>query len=248
MLFQDRVYIVTGAGSGIGEAAAKRLATDGARVVIADMNEEGGRRVESDIAGLGGTAVFTKVNVAEETEVDRLVDFTVATYGRLDGAINNAGVGQPQGRLHETDVDAWDRLHAVNLRGVFLCLRAEVRYMLSHGGGAIVNTASLGGLTPVPGRGAYVAAKHGVVGLTKQAAMEYIKDGIRVNAVAPGLVATSLFNALTPEQQVAYAVGQPGGRAAQPDEIANAMAWLLSDQASFVSGDVVLVDGAAILH
>lgn len=244
MRFSDRVYAVTGAGSGIGEAAAKKLAADGARVVVADYDEVNGERVVTEIEASGGTAAFVKVNVAEEADADALVDFAVSTFGQLDGAINNAGVGQPVQRIHEMDTAAWDRIHSVDLRGVFLCMRAELKHFLANGGGAIVNTASGAGLKAAPGQGSYVAAKHGVIGLTKQAAIEYVTDNIRVNAVAPGLVATPQFRSYPQEAQEMYAAMQPGGRPAEPEEIANAMAWLLSDEASFVSGETLLVDAA----
>jgi hypothetical protein len=175
-----------------------------------------------------------------------MVDFAVATFGRLDGAINNAGVADSAQRLHETELADWDRIHRVDLRAVFLCMRAEITHFLAHGGGVIVNTASIAGLKAIPGKGAYVAAKHGVVGLTKLAAIEYIKDGIRVNAVAPGAVATPLLRSHPKEEQAIYAHIQPGGRPAEPEEVANAMAWLLSDEASFVSGDTLLIDAASL--
>lgn len=246
MRFSGRAYIVTGAGSGIGEAAAKRLAADGGQVVIADFDAVGGARVADEIGAAGGSAAFVKVDVGDEGDAERLIAFAVDTFGRLDGAINNAGIGQPVQRLHELDSAVWDRLHRVDLRGVFLCMRAEIRHFLAHGGGAIVNTASVAGLKATSGQGAYVAAKHGVVGLTRQAAIEYIDDGIRVNAVAPGLVGTPQFLSFPEADRRMYEAEQPGGRAAKPEEIANTMAWLLSDEASFVSGDVVLVDRAAL--
>ena len=247
MWLTDRAYIVTGAGSGIGEAAAKRVAAEGGRVVVADVDEAGGRRVVDEIKTAGGAAVFAKANVSEEADANGLVTAAIDAFGRLDGAINNAGIGQPVQRLHELDIAAWDRLHGVDLRGVFLCMRAEIRHLLANGGGAIVNTASIAGLTAVEGQGAYVAAKHGVVGLTRQAAMEYVRDNIRVNAVAPGLVATPQFMSFPEKDRAMYEAAQPNGRAARPEEIANVMAWLLSDQASIVSGDVVLADGTAML-
>src|SRR5699024_10163130 len=239
-----RVSAVTGAGSGIGEAAAKKLASDAASVVVADFDRAGGERVVQEIEAVGGTAAFIKIDVAAEEDAQALVDFTVSTYGRLDGAINNAGVGQPVQRLHEMDMAAWDRIHTVDLRGVFLCMRAQLVHFLAAGSGVIVNTASGAGLKAAPGQGAYVAAKHGVVGLTKQAAIEYITDNIRVNAVAPGLVATPQFRSYPQADQEMYAAMQRGGRPAEPEEIANTMAWLLSDEASFVSAETLLVDAA----
>jgi NAD(P)-dependent dehydrogenase (short-subunit alcohol dehydrogenase family) len=235
---------VTGAGSGIGEATAKTLAADGASVIVADFDTASGERVTQEIEAAGGKAAFVKVNVAEEADAQALVEFAVSTYGRLDGAVNNAGVGQPVQRIHEMDTAAWDRIHSVDLRGVFFCMRAQLVHFLANGGGAIVNTASSAGLKATAGQGAYVAAKHGVVGLTKQAAIEYVGDNIRVNAVAPGLVATPQFRSYPQADQEMYAALQPGGRAAEPQEIANAMAWLLSDEASFVSGETLLIDAA----
>ena len=158
--------------------------------------------------------------------------------------MNNAGVGQPVQRIHEMATAAWDRIHTVDLRGVFFCMRAELIHFLGAGGGVIVNTASGTGLKAAPGQGAYVAAKHGVIGLTKQAAIEYVNDGIRVNAVAPGLIATPQFRSYPEDAQKMYAAMQPGGRPGEPVEVANAMAWLLSDEASFVSGETMLVDAA----
>jgi NAD(P)-dependent dehydrogenase (short-subunit alcohol dehydrogenase family) len=242
MKFSERAHLVTGGGSGIGEAAAKKLAAEGSAVVIADFDDVGGRRVVDEIVSAGGTAAFVKANVADEADVQEMVDFAVETFGRLDGAINNAGVGQHAQRLHETTADGWDRVHSVDLRGVFLCMRAELNHFLAHGGGAIVNLASVSGFQATPGQGSYVAAKHGVVGLTRQAAIEYVKDGIRVNAVAPGVVATPQFRTFPKVDQEMYTAGQPGGRAGEPGEVANALAWLLSDEASFVSGETMFVD------
>jgi NAD(P)-dependent dehydrogenase (short-subunit alcohol dehydrogenase family) len=245
---QQRVYIVTGGGAGIGEAAVKRLAVGGAAVVIADVDETAGARVASEVAAIGGRAAFTPVDVSKEADAEAMVRFAVDTYGRLDGAVNNAGTGQPISRLHEVSTETWDHVHSVDLRGVWLCMKAEITYFLTVGGGAIVNTASVAAFRPAPGQGAYTAAKHGVVGLTSQAAIEYVKDGIRVNAVAPGLVGTPQFRSYPEDAQKLYTAIQPGGRPAEPLEIANAMAWLLSDEASFVSGATLLVDAAAMQH
>ncbi|CAN5167930.1 SDR family oxidoreductase [soil metagenome] len=244
MRFSDKVYVVTGAGSGIGEAAAKKLASEGGKVVVADVDDKGGARVVSEIEAGGGTASFVHIDVSQEGEAEKMVEYAVDTFGRLDGAINNAGVGQPVKKIHEMSTADWDRVHSIDLRGAFLCMRAELVHFLKAGGGAIVNTASGTGLKAAPGQGGYVAAKHGVVGLTKQAAIEYVTDNIRVNAVAPGLVATPQFRSYPEDAQKLYSAMQPGGRPAEPSEIANVMAFLLSDDASFVSGDTILVDAA----
>jgi len=244
MRFSDRVYAVTGAGAGIGEAAAKKIAVDGGAVVVADVDDKGGQRVVEEIVAAGGKAAFIHIDVSQEGEAEKMVQFAIDTFGRLDGAVNNAGVGQPVKKIHEMSTADWDRIHSIDLRGAFFCMRAELKHFLEAGAGVIVNTASGTGLKAAPGQGGYVAAKHGVVGLTKQASIEYVKDNIRVNAVAPGLVGTPQFRSYPEADQAMYSQLQPGGRVAEPEEIANVMAFLLSDEASFVSGDTVLVDAA----
>jgi NAD(P)-dependent dehydrogenase (short-subunit alcohol dehydrogenase family) len=244
MRFVEQVFAVTGGGSGIGEATVKRLASDGARVVVADVDDTNGQRVVDEVVAAGGTAAYVHIDVSLETDAETLVEFALTTYGRFDGAVNNAGVGQHVIKLHEVDAATWDRLHGVDLRGVFLCMRAQIRHFLTTGAGVIVNTASGAGLAAAPGQAAYVAAKHGVVGLTRQAAIEYVSDGIRVNAVAPGLVATPQFRSYPADAQKMYEAMQPGGRAAEPREIADAIAFLMSDEASFVSGSILQVDAA----
>jgi NAD(P)-dependent dehydrogenase (short-subunit alcohol dehydrogenase family) len=246
MRFNDRVFAVTGGGAGIGEATVRKLSEDGASVVIADLDYAGGNRLATEVTAAGGHAAFVPIDVSDEHDADALVRFALDTFGRFDGAVNNAGVAQrPPSRIHELDTGAWDRVHAIDLRGLFFCVRAELKHFLRSGGGVIVNVASVAGLKPEPGIGAYVAAKHGVVGLTKSAAIEYAADNIRVNAVAPGMVATTTLSRSIPgDPQKLYASRQPGGRAAQPMEIASAIAWLLSDEASFASGDTLLVDAA----
>jgi NAD(P)-dependent dehydrogenase (short-subunit alcohol dehydrogenase family) len=246
MRFTDMVIAVTGGGAGIGEATVTKLTADGASVVIADLDDEAGNRVAAEVTSKGGHAAFVHIDVSEERDADALVRFALDSFGRFDGAVNNAGVGQrPPSRIHELGTGAWDRVYAIDLRGLFFCLRAELGHFLHSGGGVIVNVASVAGLMAEPGIGAYVAAKHGVIGLTKSAAIEYPADNIRVNAVAPGIVATPrLSRSIAGDPQELYASRQPGGRPAQPVEIANAIAWLLSDEASFVSGHTLLVDAA----
>jgi hypothetical protein len=244
--FTDRVLAVTGGGSGIGEATVRKLTEDGANVVIADVDDAGGKRVAAETNDAGGHAAFVNVDVSREPDADTLVRFALDTFGRFDGAVNNAGVGGPVQRIHQLNTGAWDRVQGIDLRGLFFCMRAELKHFLSSGGGVIVNTASVAGLKAVPGQGAYVAAKHGVIGLTKQAAIEYVTDNIRVNAVAPGAVATPLVFRSRPEDAHEPHSIQPGGRLAEPVEIANAIAWLLSDEASFVSGETLLVDAALV--
>ncbi|GAA5149573.1 SDR family oxidoreductase [Pseudonocardia eucalypti] len=245
MNFDGKVALVTGAATGIGEATATLLAARGAAVVIADLDEALAEKVATAIRGDGGRAAFIGVDVADEAQVEAMVDFTVAEFGGLHLAVNNAGISQPEQRTHEMTAQVWDRVMNVNLRGCWLCLRAEARHFLANGGGSIVNVASGAGLKAgPPGLTAYVASKHGVVGLTRNAAIDYIRDNIRVNALAPGTTATSLLKAYPEETQRAYAALMPCGRMSEPSEQAEAIAWLLSDQASYVSGTVLEADMA----
>jgi len=244
MGMNGKVIVVTGGGAGIGEATVKALAASGATIVVSDNDEVGGTRVAGEVKSAGGEASFVKVNVADEDDVARMVQFALDTYGRLDGAVNNAGVGQPHKKFHEVTTAEWDRVHNVDLRGCFFCMRAEINHFLTAGGGVIVNTASGSGLKAAPGQASYVAAKHGVVGLTRQAAIEYIADNIRVNAVAPGLVATPQYLSYPEEAREVYEKLMPMGRSAQPEEIAAVITFLLSDEASYVAGATLEVDGA----
>jgi len=241
-----KIALVTGGSSGIGRATAQIFAREGATVVVADVLVDGGEETVRLIKAAGGEALFVKTDVSQPVEVDALVKRTVETYGRLDYAFNNAGI---EGALQPTgDYDAavWDRVMSINLRGVWLCMKSEIQQMLKQGGGAIVNTASAAGLVAVPGLSAYVAAKHGVVGLTKTAALEYAKAGIRVNAVCPGGVDTPMVKRVfgnNPQFAEAAASAEPVGRLAQPAEIGEAVVWLCSDAASFVTGHAMAVDG-----
>lgn len=244
-----KVALVTGASSGIGRAAALAFAREGAKVVAADVTVEGGNETVTLIKRTGGEAVFVPTNVAKAAEVEALVNAAVSTYGRLDCAYNNAGISGKSQSVVDTTEENWDRIIAINLTGVWLCMKYEIPVMLKTGGGAIVNTASDAGLIGVKRTGAYVASKHGVVGLTKTAALEYAKQGIRVNAVCPGPIETPMlmkgadrFPQMIPKMVQA----QPNGRLGKPEEIAEAAVWLCSDAASFVTGLAMPVDGGYI--
>ena len=246
MLLKGKVGLVTGGASGIGEAIAKRMAAEGASVLVADLDEAGGTRVSAEIGDVGGAATFQRTDVSSEESVKSMVDMALKTYGRLDLAANNAGIPQSPILLHEVDVALWDRIVGINEKGMFLCLRAEISAMLESGG-AIVNTVSTAGLKAIPQLGAYTASKHSVVGITKQAAIDYIQCGIRVNGVAPGVVNTPLVQALPEHERRAYAARTPIGRLIEPGEIASAVIWLMSDDSSQITGSILAVDGGQML-
>jgi NAD(P)-dependent dehydrogenase (short-subunit alcohol dehydrogenase family) len=246
-LVAGKVALITGAGSGIGRASALTFAREGAKVVVADVIVEGGEETVRLIHQAGGEAVFMRADVSQAAEVEALVKKAVATYGRLDCAHNNAGIEGPGATTVDYAEARWDRVIAVNLKGVWLCMKYEIPEMLKHGGGAIVNTASTAGLVGYPRGSAYVASKHGVVGLTKTAALEYAKSGVRVNAVCPGAIDTPMMGRITdhrPQRAARMAAAEPVGRMGQPGEIAEAVVWLCSDAASFVTGHAMAVDGA----
>ncbi len=246
-LVAGKVALVTGAGSGIGRATALIFAREGAKVVVSDVTVDGGEETVRLVKQAGGEAIFVKADVAQASEVEALVSKAVQTYGRLDCAHNNAGVPGPNKMIVDITEERWDQVIAVNLTGVWHCLKYEIAQMLKQGGGAIVNTSSDAGLVGVPRVGAYVASKHGVIGLMKTAALEYAKSGIRVNAVCPGPIDTPMLRGPGGERVdrlVAKMVtAQPGGRLGQPQEIAEAALWLCSDAASFVTGHAMSVDG-----
>lgn len=239
-----KVALVTGAGSGIGEATARTLAALGAGVLVVDIDADAAMRVAAAIRGTGGRAAPRHVDVADAAQVATLIPSALEAFGALDLAVNNAGFGHDYARLHEVPDETWDSLMAVNLRGTWLCMKAELAHFLRHGGGAIVNTASAAGLRSLPGRGVYSVSKHGIVGLTRNAAIEYAADGIRVNAVAPATVNTPQIAALPAAEREKFAAAMPAGRVAEPREVAEAIAWLLSDAASYVSGEILQIDYA----
>ena len=244
-----KVALVTGGGSGIGQATALIFAREGAKVVVADITVEGGEETVRQIQAAGGDATFVKTDVSQAAEVEALVNKTVETYGQLDCAFNNAGIGGAAKLTTDCTEEEFDRTIAVNLTGVWLCMKYEIQHMLSHGGGSIVNTASAAGLIAIPSTPDYTASKHGVVGLTKTAALEYAKFGIRVNAVCPGAVDTSMVargaQAIPGFDEIAIAM-EPVGRMGQPSEIGEAVVWLCSDAASFVTGMPMSVDGGMV--
>ncbi len=249
-LLDGKIALVTGAGSGIGRATALEMARNGAKVVVADVVEEGGRGTVDAIERADGEAVFVRADVTSGTDVAAMIRTAVDTYGRLDCAVNNAGIGgtSRDGRryaTHECPDDQWARILGVNLTGVFLCLKHEITQMLAQGGGAIVNTASIAGM--VGGFGTpYVASKHGVVGVTRNVALEYARQGIRVNAVCPGPIQTPMVEAAfaaVPDLEERWLATEPVGRIAAPSEVAAAITWLCSDAASFVTGIAMPVDG-----
>lgn len=246
-----KTALVTGGGSGIGRAASLAYAKDGARVVVADVNVEGGEETVQLIKEAGGEAILVHADVSKPADTEAMVAQAVEAFGSLDCAFNNAGIGGGRERHLTGDYleDDWDRVMSINLKGVWLCMKAEIPQMLKQGKGAIVNTASVAGLVGLSGSVAYVAAKHGVTGLTKAAAMEYAKSGIRVNAVCPGYIQTPLVQGIFDriegyEERVASR--HPMDRLGQPDEIAQAVLWLSSDAASFVTGHNMVVDGGYV--
>ena len=250
MSFEDKVALVTGAGSGMGLAAARAFAAEGAAVALADINEAAARAAAEQLVAAGHKAIGIHCDVADDAQVKAMVEQTVATFRRLDAAFNNAGIQSPVAEVADASLAEFDRVNAVNLRAVFCCMKYELLQMREQGSGAIVNNSSLGGLVGIAGRAAYHAGKHGVLGLTKSAALEYASRGIRINAVCPGMVNTPMAAFVTknydPEIVGRMVAQEPIGRFGRPEEIAAAVVWLCSPAASFMVGHALTVDGGLL--
>jgi NAD(P)-dependent dehydrogenase (short-subunit alcohol dehydrogenase family) len=251
MRLEHKIALVTGGGSGIGRAAALAFAREGAKVVVSDINETGGEHTVGLIRSSGGGAIFVKTDVTKAAEVESLVKTVVENFGRLDCAFNNAGIGGTITRTADRTEDEWDLTMNVNLKGVWLCMKYELQQMVLQGGGAIVNTASAAGLIGFQNASAYTASKHGVVGLTRSAALEYARKHIRVNAVCPGFTETAMMDeweSNRPGMVEGIASFNPMKRLGKPEEIAEAVVWLCSDAASFITGHALAVDGGVVVQ
>jgi len=243
-MLTNKVAIITGAGSGIGAACARLFAKNGANVVIADIDKKGSESVVKAITKAGGEATFVKTDTSKPKDNERAVKQAVKAYGGLDIAVNNAGIGGAQAKIADYPLDSWDKVLGINLSGVFYGMRYQLPAMLERGGGSIVNMASILGEVGTQNSSAYVAAKHGVVGLSHNAALEYAAEGIRVNAVGPGYIRTPLIEENLNKKQLKGLIAKhPIGRLGEPEEVAELVLWLCSDKASFVTGAYYNVDG-----
>ena len=248
--FENKIVLITGGATGIGLATARRFAQEGAKVVIASRNEAAGKQAVADIHASGGEATFIKTDVTQEAQVEALIKQTTGTYGRIDAAFNNSGTEGIPSPLADDNQENYQKIFEVNVKGLWLCMKHQLKHMQQHGGGSIVNNASIAGLIGFPGLGLYTASKHAVLGLTKAAALENAALGIRVNAVSPGMIETDMadrFLSAQPgnkEDTIASVKSMhPIGRFGKPEEIASAVTWLCSDDASFVAGQSLTVDG-----
>ncbi|WP_255594318.1 SDR family NAD(P)-dependent oxidoreductase [Pontibacter sp. HSC-14F20] len=243
-LFQNKVALVTGGSSGIGKSAALLYAREGASVVVSDIDEKSGLQVVREIEQLGSQAVFVQADVSKPEDCERMVQQAVEKFGRLDVAFNNAGIGGESNLIGDMSIEGWNKVISINLSSVFYCMHFQIRQMLQNGGGAIVNNSSILGQVGFANSAAYVAAKHGVVGLTKNGGIEYANQGIRVNAVGPAFIKTPLLDSMDEETLQYLTSKHPIGRLGAPEEVAELVIWLSSDKASFVTGAYYAVDGA----
>lgn len=243
-----KVAIVTGGSSGIGRATAIAFAREGAKVVVASRREKEGQETVKQVQSAGSEGFFIKTDVSKETDVSAMVEKTIATYGHLDYAFNNAGIEQIPTPLVEQTEETFDQIMEINVKGVWLCMKHQIPQMLVSGGGAIVNMSSISGMIGASGLPIYVASKHAVLGLTKSVALEYAKEGIRINAVCPGMIETDLLDRVFANQEVKERLiaMHPIGRVGKPEEIAEAVVWLCSDKASFVTGQSLPLDGGYV--
>jgi NAD(P)-dependent dehydrogenase (short-subunit alcohol dehydrogenase family) len=247
--FEGKAVLVTGASSGIGRATAEAFAREGARVVVADVLDDAGRETVERIEAAGGTATFVSADVSNAADVENMVRHARSAYGRLDCAFNNAGVEGDMANTVDCTEENWDRTLAINLKGVWLCMKYEIPVMLEHGGGAIVNCASVAGLVGFRNLPAYSASKGGVVELTRTTALEYSDQGIRVDAVCPGVIRTPMIDRIVhgdAEAESEFTALEPIGRMGEPEEIADAVLWLCSGRASFVTGHALVADGGLV--
>jgi NAD(P)-dependent dehydrogenase (short-subunit alcohol dehydrogenase family) len=249
--FENMVALVTGAGSGMGFTTARAFAEAGAAVALADSNEEAARSAAEELISAGHKAIGIRCDVADEAEVAAMVERVVSTFGRLDAAFNNAGVQSPVAEMADAGSEEYDRVMGINLRGVWNCMKYELRQMREQGSGAVVNNSSIGGLIGIPGRATYHAAKHGVLGLTKSSALEYASRGIRINAVCPGTIETPMVTQMLAKEPEAMEVimrDTPIQRLGRPEEIADAVLWLCSPGSTFVIGHALVLDGGYTVH
>lgn len=241
--FKDKVAFVTGAGSGIGRAAAIAFAAEGARVAIVDRSEDALRHVEAAVSAAGGEALALTCDVSFPDQIESAVSRTVEAFGRLDVAFNNAGVENRATPLADIELEEWDRIIGINLRGTFVCMKHEIAQMLKQGGGVVVNTSSGAGIRGVAGGASYAASKHAIIGMTKSAALDYAKCNIRVNAVLPGNIETPMMDRFTAGDIQKAIDLEPVGRLGKPEEIAEAVLWMSSNVGGFVTGSSIVVDG-----
>ncbi len=243
--FKNRTALVTGAGSGIGRSSALAFAQEGANVMVSDIDVRGGEETVNLISQSGGKVQFFKCDVSQSTQVEKLIERTIHTFGRLDYAVNNAGVSMRPASTVKIDELEWDRVININLKSVWLCMKYQIPQMQKVDGGVIINISSLAGIRGKEGTLAYTASKHGVIGMTKTAALEYAKEGIRINAICPGLTESGMTAGLSEHHELAnQLIAQiPMGRMGKSKNIADAVVWLCSDHASFITGHVLVVDG-----